>query len=269
MNDNKNDSFCVVCRLLFLFIVIFSFSYYVPVAYSLTANNEILLTMRIKQRPLHEVLDLVAEQTGYTVKIEEKFADKLVSGDFVSISVDTLFQRILKGENKIIVISPDERSIVVKTVGQKKNVHFVTSHSGGKTRILSDLGLRELNNDFPVKKATNNMHIIDHLTGKSWEEEDRIMDEFTQRILAQKWSSSPESEHLGLTELNNDFPVKKAKNNMHVIDHLSGKTWQAEDKIMAAYTQKILKQQWSSSIESANLGLHELLPIRQQNSIDY
>lgn len=161
------------------------------------SNDEPEITFKLSQHPLGQVIEKVASQTGYTIEMERQYEGQLVSGNFQSVPVSEFFRRALKGKSSIIVISPEQKSIVVRSFIKGKDTGISTGQSQEIVHIIDTTtpeqqspisngpyadylpeqlgGIHELDNNFTPKISGNDKHIIDPQTGQPWNEIDELM----------------------------------------------------------------------------------------------
>ena len=161
------------------------------------SNEEPKVTFQLRRQSLGQVIEKIASQTGYTIEMEKQLESQLVSGNFSSVPVSELFRQALKGKSSIIIISPEQKSIVVQTAikseytrqppSQSQDIIHVidTTMLEQKSSISNEQyhdylpeqmgGIHELDNNFPPKISGNDKHIVDPQTGKPWNQIDELM----------------------------------------------------------------------------------------------
>lgn len=84
-----------------------------------TATGDLNVDISVKSRPLKEVVNLVQEQTGYTVEL--KSIDELfpVTGSYSDTEVEKIFTHLLKGYNISVAINTPDKLISVMSLGGK------------------------------------------------------------------------------------------------------------------------------------------------------
>ena len=84
-----------------------------------TASGDLNVDISVKSRPLKEVVNLVQEQTGYTVELKSIDESFPVTGSYSDTEVEKIFTRLLKGYNISVAISTPDKLISVISLGGK------------------------------------------------------------------------------------------------------------------------------------------------------
>lgn len=183
---------CTLCGICLCLHLLFAVT---AIAAPSDTNKELLVTFTLKQKPLKDVAAMITKQTGYTVKLEAELSDQLISGEYNSVEVSSFFNRALKMKNIFVIVSPVEKTIVVRTAGldkgsklaaknESESKAFSQSTVDGSAKGFKDNtnlsnsergGVYELNNNFPIKAPDNDRHLIDSQTGKTWREAEKML----------------------------------------------------------------------------------------------
>ncbi len=106
--------------------------------------------------------------------IDEKYFDLIITGEYNTVGVITVLRRIFAAENPFITVEPSSKLITVKTAGHGAMFTKATLSPKVSKEVAQpssdNLGVYELDNNFLPEKIRNNHHLIDPLTGKSWDE---------------------------------------------------------------------------------------------------
>lgn len=178
--------------LCFLFVIVFG-----PNSSFADEPADLRVSFSLSQTPIKNVIKMISQQTGYSVYLDEDLDHIKVSGDYNSIKLESFLNRAMKGSNSIFIISDKEKTIHVRTAvsGSIKAKSKATLKSKPTIRNELDFdaldnlnnnnksnhsypkeaygGIHELDNNFPVTKSSNNNHILDPQTGKTWEEAEK------------------------------------------------------------------------------------------------
>ena len=103
----------------FVYVVFFGFfllNFLYPIEVFSAEACEALITLRVKQKKIGDLVGRIKEQTGYIVKLDEKAASLSVTGFFNSVSLDDFFKRVFKGKNIFLVRDDRLKIIKVKQV---------------------------------------------------------------------------------------------------------------------------------------------------------
>lgn len=178
--------------LCFLFVIVFA-----PNSSFADEPADLRVSFSLSQTPIKNVIKMISQQTGYSVYLDEDLEHIKISGDYNSIKLESFLNRAMKGSNSIFIISDKE-----------KTIHVRTAVSGSikaqpKTTFIKNASIDD-NSDFDTLDNFNNYKT----SVRSYSKE----------------------SYGGIHELDNNFPVKKSRNNDHIIDPQTGKTWEEAEK---------------------------------------
>lgn len=130
------------------------------------------ITFSVKNKKLEEVIKDISRQTGYNVKIREKWQTLPVSGVFSNITIEDFFRRIFREENISIISDDKNKIIIVRAFGDKirGNKSDVTFNNVKKNNTISKLSFRGLSeqeekNQADFENILKNPETIDPVTG--------------------------------------------------------------------------------------------------------
>lgn len=84
-----------------------------------SASGDLNVDISVKSRPLKEVVNLVQEQTGYTIELKSIDESFPVTGTYSDTEAQEIFTHLLKGYNVSVEISHPDKLISVISLGGK------------------------------------------------------------------------------------------------------------------------------------------------------
>ena len=162
-----------------------------------SSNEEPQVTFKLTKQSLGRAMEEIVSQTGYSIEMEKQYESRLVSGEFRSIPVSHFFTQALEGISSVIIVNPEQKLIVVKTLESKftgqlqtKNQYIIPvndaamlEQKNSSTNEYYDNylpeqlgGIHELDNNFPPKVPSNDKHIVDPQTGMPWDQVEQLME---------------------------------------------------------------------------------------------
>ena len=90
-------------------IIVIMFCGFIPMSASASSINKETVNLNIKSESLLNVLGEISKQTGWEVQVEKELADITVSGQYIDISLEELFRRILRGKNITLLIDDKKK----------------------------------------------------------------------------------------------------------------------------------------------------------------
>ena len=80
------------------------------------------ITIQIDNKPLHEILNKIGQQTGIAIVYDQSLANERVMGKYQDIPVSEALNRLFRGKNTIFQINDIQKVVVIKTFGAK---HYI------------------------------------------------------------------------------------------------------------------------------------------------
>ncbi len=102
-----------------------------PIISYAVINDDLTVTLKVKKKPLGDVVKQIQLQTGYMVKLDDDCSQLQVTGFFHSVSVETFLKRVLTGHNIFVVVDDEKRLITVRQA-QSLSGDFTGSQRDGK-----------------------------------------------------------------------------------------------------------------------------------------
>jgi len=131
---------------------------------------ERLISIELVHQPLRIVIDEISKQSGYAVRIDEKIASIPVSGKFKDVTIDSFFQRALRGQNVSVLFDDKNGFISVRSFGRKDSeVNYIVSNGDGNESFLpvDQQKIKQLHalQEHQIKEYENNPESVEPFTG--------------------------------------------------------------------------------------------------------
>jgi len=159
-------------KLLAAFCCFFSSVFFagVPANAQERVEPEKLISIELEHQPLRLVIDEISKQSGYAVRVDEKIASTPVSGKFKEVTVDSFFQRALRGQNVSVLFDDKKGFVSVRSFGQKDSeVNYIVSKNNGNGSFLSvdQQKIKQLHplQERQIKEYENNPESVEPITG--------------------------------------------------------------------------------------------------------
>ncbi len=119
-------------------LVFFVLTFLYPVEVFSSDTGEVLVTLRVKQEKIGNLVGIIKQQTGYTVKLDKKAAALSVTGFFDSVGIDDFFKRAFKGKNIFIIRDDTLKTILVKQVASSSK-QFIATHGDNQLEMSTGM----------------------------------------------------------------------------------------------------------------------------------
>ncbi|MBN2418122.1 MAG: hypothetical protein JXL81_01950 [Deltaproteobacteria bacterium] len=122
MKLHKNTGFKELSGLLVYGVTAVFLLFSVYYAGTVKADTLIRVTLRIKEKPISEIMSAIAESSGYDIVLQGKFENRSVTATIENVTVKEAVKKVLRGFNYAAVVDDKSKKIVL-----------MFTQSGGKT----------------------------------------------------------------------------------------------------------------------------------------
>ncbi len=239
-----------------------------------------LVNFELNNQPLQDIIVLIAEQTGYEIVIDKKWAEVLVSGKFTNTTVDEFFNRVLRRANIFKVVDDDQKRVTIAVVGAKAS-QYISSASieDGPVDLISGMTYTELatlharQNQDRIRRQ-NDPNVIDLVSGLSKSELEQLHAQQNQTRIDRQNQVGEEDSNLTTDELDllharqNQARIER-QNDPNVIDPISGLSKSALEQLHQQQNETRIRRQNDPDVIDPVSGLSnrelEALHERQRN----
>ena len=106
------------------------------------------ISLKFEGREAGDLVQDIANQTNYTIHIEESLKGEVVSGDYVDVSLERFFHRLFKQKNIVVDIDTYTKNVIVHQFGSSVSRSSVNGKPNDTKVALSNVSRDELTEIF-------------------------------------------------------------------------------------------------------------------------
>ncbi len=101
-------------RLIFISSLMFLFTFY-QISIASSPEETGVLSVDATGKPFGEIINIIADQSGYNIRISEDLVNLEVKGKFQDSDIEKLFTRLLRGYNTFQIIDTGKKELLIFT----------------------------------------------------------------------------------------------------------------------------------------------------------